>query len=68
MFKVESVVTISNKNGRPTRDFMFKLTTDILALKVSVTKVGKRIVSWLNPQNSLKSIKSGNPVGKRVVS
>ena len=68
MFKVESVVTVSNKNGRPTRDFMFKLTTDILALKVSVPKGGKRMVSWLNQQNSLKSIKSGNPVGKRVVS
>ena len=68
MFKVESVVTVSNKNGRPTRDFMFKLTTDILALKVSVPKGGKRMVSCLNPQNSLKSIKSGNPIGKRVVS
>ena len=49
MLKGETVVTVSNKNGRPTRDFTFKFTTDILALKVSVPKGSKRVVSWLNP-------------------
>ena len=68
VLKGEKVVTVSNKNGRPTRDFLFKLTTDILALKVSVPEGGKRVVSWLNPQNSLKPIKSGNSAGKSVVS
>ena len=69
MFKVESVVTVSNKNGRPTHDFMFKLTIDNLALRVSIFEGGKRVVSWMNPQNSHKSIKSGNPDGgKQVVS
>ena len=37
VLKGETVVTVSNKNGRPTRDFLFKLTTDILALKVFCT-------------------------------
>ena len=68
MFKGETVTTVSIKNGRPMRDFMFKLTTDILVLKVSIPEGGKRVVSWMNPQNSHKSIKSGNPEGKRVVS
>ena len=45
VLKGETVVTVSNKNGRPTCDFLFKLTTDILALKVSVPEGGKRVVS-----------------------
>ena len=55
----ETVVTVSNKNGRPMRDFMFKLTTDNLALRVSKSEGGKRVVSWINPHTSHKSIKSG---------
>ena len=49
VFKGEIVVTVSNKNGRPMRDFMFKFTTDTLVLKVSVPEGGKIVVSWLNP-------------------
>ena len=49
MFKGEIVVTVSNKNGRSMRDFMFKFTTDTLVLKVSVPEGGKLVVSWLNP-------------------
>ena len=48
-FKGETVVTVSNKNGRPMRDFMIKFTTDTLVLKVSILERGKRVVSWLNP-------------------
>ena len=47
MFKGETVaVTVSKKkNGRPTCDFMFKVNFDTLALRVSLSEGGKRVVS-----------------------
>ena len=39
----------------PTRDFMFKVTTDTLALRVSLFERGKRVVSWIKPLDSHKS-------------
>nr|POE50030.1 hypothetical protein CFP56_38472 [Quercus suber] len=66
VLKGEIVVIVSNKNGRPMRDFMFKLTTNNLALRVSKSKGGKRVVSWTNPHNSHKSIKSGPVIFKNI--
>ena len=40
-----AVVTVSKKNGRPTRDFIFKVTPDTLALRGSFSEGGKRVVS-----------------------
>ena len=71
VFKGETAtVTVSKKkNGRPTRDFMFKVNSDTLtlALRVSLSEGGKRVVSWMNPLDSHKAITRGNPVGKRGV-
>ena len=52
-------VVVSTKNGRPTHEFLFKLTSDNLALRVSKSDGGKRVVSWLNPHYSHKPIFSG---------
>ena len=64
--KGETVVTISNINSKPTHEFMFKLTTDNLALRVSKSDGGKRVVSWMNPNTSHKSNKSGPVILKNV--
>ena len=46
---------------------MFKVNSDTLALRVSLSEGGKRVVSWMNPLDSHKAITRGNPVGKRGV-
>ena len=51
-------VTVSSINGRPTREFTFELTPANLALRVSKSNGGKRVVTWLNPHNPHKSINS----------
>nr|POE73853.1 hypothetical protein CFP56_26831 [Quercus suber] len=43
VLKGETVVIVSNINGRPTREFMFKLTTDDLALRVPKSNGGKLV-------------------------
>ena len=48
-------------------DFMFKVNSDTLTLRVSLSKGGKRVVSWMNPLDSHKAITRGNPVGKHGV-
>ncbi|KAF3973051.1 hypothetical protein CMV_003495 [Castanea mollissima] len=52
-------VTVSSINGRPTRDFKFELTPANLALRVSKSVGGKRMVAWLNQFSTHKSINSG---------
>ena len=64
VIKGDSAVTISNINGRPTREFIFKLTTANLALRVFKSDGGKRVVSWMNLNNSHMSNKSGPDVLK----
>ncbi|KAF3956710.1 hypothetical protein CMV_018193 [Castanea mollissima] len=51
--------TVSSINGRPTRDFKFELTPANLALRVSKSVGGKRMVTWLNQFSTHKSINSG---------
>jgi len=41
----DSTVTVSNINGRPTREFTFKLTFANLVLRVFESNEGKRVVS-----------------------
>ena len=64
MIKGDSAVTVSNIYGRPTREFIFKLTTANLAVRVLKSDGGKRVVSWMNPNNSHMSNKSGPDVLK----
>ena len=52
-------MSITTRNGRPTRESLFKFTTANLALRVTKANEGKRVVSWLNPKRSLKSNISG---------
>ena len=48
-------VSVTARNGRPTHESLFKLTTTNMALRVSIADGGKHVVSWLNPKNSHKS-------------
>ena len=64
MIKGDSAVTISNINGRTTHEFIFKLTTANLALRVFKSDRGKRDVSWMDPNNSHMSNKGGPNVLK----
>ena len=41
VLKGDTVVIVSNKNGRPTREFTFELSTANLALRVSKSDGGK---------------------------
>ncbi|KAF3963647.1 hypothetical protein CMV_011983 [Castanea mollissima] len=52
-------VTVSSINGRPTRDFKFEVTPANLALRVTKSIGGKRLVSWLNHSSTHKPITSG---------
>ena len=54
-----SGITVSPINGRPTCEYMFELTPGNLALRVSKSDGGKRVVTWLNTYNPHKSINSG---------
>ena len=48
VFKGETIamaVSKKKKNGKPTCDFMFKVNFDTLALRVSLSEGGKRVVS-----------------------
>ena len=70
VFKGETVaVSVSKNYGRLTHDFLFKVTPDTLSLRVSLSEGSKRVVSWINPLDSHKSTKRGNPEeGNRSVS
>ena len=45
MIMSDSTITVSNINGRPTREFTFKLTFANLVLRVFKSNEGKRVVS-----------------------
>ncbi|KAF3947876.1 hypothetical protein CMV_026057 [Castanea mollissima] len=51
--------TVFSVNGRPTREFKFEVTPAILALRVTKSFGGKRVVTWSNQPSSLKPITSG---------
>ena len=59
VLKGTSGVSVTTRNGRPTRETLFKLNTANLAQRVSIADGGKRMVSWLNPKKSHKSNLSG---------
>ena len=61
----ETGVAVPTKNGRPTREFSFNLTSDNLALQVSLSEGGKRVVSWVNPHKPQKPIISGPVILKK---
>ncbi|KAF3973645.1 hypothetical protein CMV_002939 [Castanea mollissima] len=59
VFKDGSGVTVSSINGRPTRDFKFEVSPVSLALRVTKTIGGKRLVNWVNQFSTQKPISSG---------
>lgn len=59
MIKGDSAITVSNINGRPTREFVFKLTSAHLALRVFKPDKGKRVVSWMDPNKLQRPEKVG---------
>ena len=58
-------VAVPTKNGRPTHDSSFNLTSDSLALRVSLSEGGKRVVSWVHPHKPQKPIISGPAILKK---
>ena len=59
VLKGGSGITVSSINGRPTREYTFELTLANLALRVSKSDGGKRVVTRLSPYYPHKSINSG---------
>ena len=51
VLKGASAVTVTSKNGRPTRQFKFEMTSASLVLRVTKFDGGKRVVTRLNPYN-----------------
>ncbi|KAF3956556.1 hypothetical protein CMV_018327 [Castanea mollissima] len=60
-------VTVSSINGRPTRDFKFEVTPANLALRVTISIGGKRLVSWLNHSSTNKPSTSGPVLASGLV-
>ena len=59
VLKGPSGMSVTTRNGRPTRETIFKLNTANLALRVSIVDGGKRVVSWLNPKSLISPILVG---------
>ena len=59
VLKGDTVVAVSSTNGRPTREFKFKLTSAKLTFRVSKSVGGKRVATWMNPDTHHKSNNSG---------
>ena len=66
VLKGVSAVTVSSKNGRPTCEFKFEVTSANLALRVTKSVGGKRMVTRLNPYNPQLSNTSGPVLFKTV--
>ena len=59
MLKGDTGVIVYSINGRTMHEFTFEFTSANLALRVSKSVTGKKVVTWMNPNTPHKSNNSG---------